>query len=386
LHHNNNRPQGGEPKLAPGKNYLLPYGPCPIHPKGNHTWGECLSNAYGKNAKMPASSLHGSESGKPKESKVDANKSKQGECYQNKTKVTFEANTDSNPSWSDPISQIEGKQSPSDSCVQHIAKTYQSSHHYDTCFTVHQNISRVSRMTLPKPNFESASPNSGTPTVMLQSIWPLPGEPKVLSTLEWLQETVECLYDEEEPFVNEIDEDLEDLKNICTNVPTPKVVFKPNLQLCPVSFLTVEMIQGKCCCLPFKCLFDPGSDSSFITAKAVPRNCNWERVKSLSFWVLGGVAPTTHQVHLKNIALPEFSHLIHTSHSFWCYINHDNDCPYDIILGLDFLTPVGIDVMCLQQKVRLHPARFLMKGVVFLLFVLFVKLHLAPCKIIVCCV
>jgi Retroviral aspartyl protease len=120
-----------------------------------------------------------------------------------------------------------------------------------------------------------------------------------------------------------------------------------------VSFLTVETIQGKRCRLPFKCLFDPGSDSSFITAKAVPKNCNWERVKSHSFQVLGGVAPTMHQVHLKNIALPEeFSRSIRTSHSFRCYLNHDNDCPYDIILGLDFLTPVGINVMCSQQKVR----------------------------------
>jgi hypothetical protein len=53
----------------------------------------------------------------------------------------------------------------------------------------------------------------------------------------------------------------------------------------------------------------------------------------------------------KNIALPEFSHSIRTSHSFHCYINQDNDCPYDIILGLNFLTPVGIDVLCSQQKI-----------------------------------
>jgi hypothetical protein len=185
--HNNDRSQGGEPKLAPGKNYLSSDAPCPIHPKGHHTWGECSSNAFGKNAKMPASSLCSNETGKAKETKMDSNKNKQqGECYQNETKVTFAADTDSNPSWNDPISQIEGKQSQCDdnSSVQHSAKVHQSSHHQDVCFTVQQSISKVNSMTLPKPNFENASPSSGTPIVMPQSIWPTLGEPKALSALE----------------------------------------------------------------------------------------------------------------------------------------------------------------------------------------------------------
>jgi Retroviral aspartyl protease len=238
----------------------------------------------------------------------------------------------------------------------HCTHTHQ--HHLDSCFTI-QNTSKESTKTLSTENSESASRSSGMSIVTQPLPWQMPGELKVPSTspTNRLTETVNSLYDNESSLLDDenldVVADLYDHNDIRTNVPTPKgVFFNQNLNLRPVSFVTVETIQGQKCRLPFKCLFDPGSDSSFITAKAIPLKAKWERVKTTSVRVMGGVQTAIHQVFLKNIALSEFSRSIRTSQSFRCYVNPDNDCPYDIILGLDSLTPVGIDVICSEQKTK----------------------------------
>ena len=92
-----------------------------------------------------------------------------------------------------------------------------------------------------------------------------------------------------------------------------------------------------------KILFDPGSTRTLIRADVIPTKAkpvelkNKKQIKTIS-----GTMNASSMVHLRNIKLPEFDK--NRTITDQKALVFTNSCKYDVILGADFLTKIGMDI------------------------------------------
>ena len=114
-------------------------------------------------------------------------------------------------------------------------------------------------------------------------------------------------------------------------IPTPKSEQPRELGLTPVSIMVVDTIGTS-------------SMNTIISRKALPKGAlplklgNTQKVSTLA-----GTMKTNEMVNLHKLKLPEFdkNHRADKQKALF----FDQKCRYDIILGADFLTKSGIDIL-----------------------------------------
>ena len=149
----------------------------------------------------------------------------------------------------------------------------------------------------------------------------------------------------------ENDDETQTREDICANIleisymiPTPKNGQPRNLSLTPISIMVVDTIGTITSQKLLKVLFDPGSTKTMISRKALPRGAlplklsNTQKVSTLA-----GTMNTNEMVKLRNLKLPEFDKNRRIDEQK--ALVFDQKCRYDIILGADFLTKTGIDIL-----------------------------------------
>jgi hypothetical protein len=91
-------------------------------------------------------------------------------------------------------------------------------------------------------------------------------------------------------------------------------------------------------------LFDSGSDQTFIKLIALPKGAVAKTVTALKVTTIQGIDKVFQQVILKDLTFPEFSPMQRIDKAIIAYVYDHKDSPYDVIIGLDVLVPLGIDV------------------------------------------
>ena len=92
-----------------------------------------------------------------------------------------------------------------------------------------------------------------------------------------------------------------------------------------------------------KVLFDPGSTSTLISRKCLPRHCKTCPIKQeCKINTLAGSCKTKEVVVMRNLRLPKLdkNRVVDQQKA----LVFDRDCKYDVILGADFLSKSGIDI------------------------------------------
>ena len=121
----------------------------------------------------------------------------------------------------------------------------------------------------------------------------------------------------------------------------------------------MAFIQGIVFNRPLVALLDTGSDQSHIQRRVLPPNV---QPKNIQRPIVGinGKGLITEEVLLKDMLFPEISRSLRINDTFPCNVM-DTESSYDIILGRDFLTPVGLDIKNSTQEVvwmeQTHPFR-----------------------------
>ena len=101
----------------------------------------------------------------------------------------------------------------------------------------------------------------------------------------------------------------------------------------------------------FRVLFDTGSDKTFVNLRVLPNGISCTRVKPISVRTMHTTSKLDRQVLLQHITLPEFSPTQRIDKPLSAYVFDKTNSPYDLIMGLDVLVPLGIDISCSTQRV-----------------------------------
>jgi hypothetical protein len=125
---------------------------------------------------------------------------------------------------------------------------------------------------------------------------------------------------------------------------TSLAIKMPNKKkLTPTSIMVIDTILTVRSCTLLKVLFDPGSTSTLISRKCLPRHCKTCPIKQKrKINTLAGSCETKEVVVMRNLRLPKLDKN--------CVVDQqkalvfDRDCKYDVISGADFLRKSGIDI------------------------------------------
>jgi hypothetical protein len=124
---------------------------------------------------------------------------------------------------------------------------------------------------------------------------------------------------------------------------SPAIKMPNKKRLTPTSIMVIDTILTVKSRTLLKVLFDPGSASTLVTCKCLPRHCKTCPIKQeRKINTLAGSCKTKEVVVMRNLRLPELDKN--------CVVNQqkalvfDGDCKYDVILGADFLSKSGIDI------------------------------------------
>jgi hypothetical protein len=112
---------------------------------------------------------------------------------------------------------------------------------------------------------------------------------------------------------------------------------------------SVSKMQNTVSDKPLKTLFDPGSDKTFLNRRILPRGVNGDTVDTSAVNALDGADETNQKVVLEGLTAPGFSATQRTDKKAAAHVFNQPDSPYDLVLGLDLLVPLGIDASCLTQ-------------------------------------
>ena len=124
--------------------------------------------------------------------------------------------------------------------------------------------------------------------------------------------------------------------------PTMEQPMNTNIDMVPSTLMVAGQVQEQKLLQPLKILFDTGSNISLLNSKCLPVGA---KPTSISHVVCGitaaGSIDINRFVFVRNIVLPEFSRTKRIPE--WKFCMFDTDCPYDAIVGRDFLTALKID-------------------------------------------
>jgi hypothetical protein len=112
----------------------------------------------------------------------------------------------------------------------------------------------------------------------------------------------------------------------------------------PVTIMVLDTISSVKSRILLKVLLDPGSATTMINRKCLPRHCQPCKISnSRKISTLAGSYISSEMVVLHNLRLPELDKNRNIDQHKALIFDADT-CKYDVILGADFLSKTGIDV------------------------------------------
>ena len=149
----------------------------------------------------------------------------------------------------------------------------------------------------------------------------------------------ECnvVYDDENP-VSYIEDEVSYM------IPMPKLKKPKDTCLAPLSVMVVDTIGTRPSKLLLKVLLDPGSTKTLISRRCIPKESVLMPLSERkSITTLAGTMTVGEMIPLRKIRLPEFdkNRIIDEQKA----LIFDSDCRHDVILGADFLTKTGINIL-----------------------------------------
>ena len=116
----------------------------------------------------------------------------------------------------------------------------------------------------------------------------------------------------------------------------------------PMATCVVNLVNKHALTKPLLVLFDSGSNSSWIKAKSLPKGVVPTKVDEISSSTLAGSMKSNQQVTLERLVFPEFFKT-RVVDSLEARVFHTT-CRYDVIVGRDFLTAIGLKLDFKDQK------------------------------------
>ena len=115
---------------------------------------------------------------------------------------------------------------------------------------------------------------------------------------------------------------------------------KPPLDFVPMSVCLAATVQNQSFDMPLSCLLDSGATTSWIKHSRLPKGTNGRTITNMTTQTMAGSFSSSREVTLQQVLLPEF-HRTRKVTTMKARI-FEADCQYDLILGRDMLSSLGI--------------------------------------------
>jgi hypothetical protein len=138
------------------------------------------------------------------------------------------------------------------------------------------------------------------------------------------------------PLTKEDQETVEVIKSPPIRIPSKKC-------LTPTSIAVVDTISSVRSQILLKVLVEPGSTSTLINCKCLPRHCKSCTITNeRNIHTLAGPCSTNQMVVIRHVRLPELdkNHVVEQHKA----LVFDGQSKYDVIFGADCLSKMGIDI------------------------------------------
>lgn len=279
--------------------------PCPVHPNGNHTWGECRANRYSNEQQQNRGQQQPSNRNN---NNTNSNNNHKRNLHHNQQQDSNTNNSNNGNNNADNGNNASQRNATHDS------------HHY--CFDL---------QTMTNSNVESLFYNNT------------------------VQETFEIEhYDEIDPTpttITSIEEDGDDGEEVSTLLPITLAIAKQ-----------INDIKGQ---FLFKSLLDHGGSHVLVNKQSLPSNCElFELPHDNAFTTASGGMNIQHYIYFHDVILPEFSYTRRIK-SVKAFVFDNPSVSHDIIFGRSFLNKCKIDVCSSDMTCRwysdvipFHPVDF----------------------------
>ena len=134
------------------------------------------------------------------------------------------------------------------------------------------------------------------------------------------------------------------------DLPTLKSNVTDVVDMLPSTLMVAGSVQDQKSTQPMKILFDTGSNISLLNVNCLPAGAKPNSTNNIIRGITAaGSISFDCFVHLRDIILPEFSRTRKIPE--WKFFLFDTMCPYDAIVGRDFLSALQIDP-CFSTHVK----------------------------------
>ncbi len=124
-------------------------------------------------------------------------------------------------------------------------------------------------------------------------------------------------------------------------------------QLTSVTIMVVDAISSVKSRIFLKVLMDPGSTTTMINRKCLPRKCQMCKISnSRKISTLAGSYTSSEMVVLHDLRLPDLDKNCNKDQQK-SFIFEADSCKYDVILGAEFLSKTGIDAKIQHKNYRM---------------------------------
>ena len=159
---------------------------------------------------------------------------------------------------------------------------------------------------------------------------------KLTTKIKELSAELESLLEEIDNFVATQAE----IDAIVSNIPTPKA---KQSNLIPMVLLLMHTINGIITNCPLVALCDSGSSHCMFNKRALPFEATTFKTQKIKTTTTQGTYDCDKAVVLSNLSLPKFVNGRKITNLSAQVFNSEN-CPYDVILGRDFMDSIGLDI------------------------------------------
>lgn len=158
-----------------------------------------------------------------------------------------------------------------------------------------------------------------------------------------IYKAAELLAKSAEPFKDKIDNFVAtqaEINAMVSNIPTPKA---KQSNLIPMVLLLMHTINCIITNQPLVALCDSGSSHCMFNKRALPFGATTFKTQKIKTTTTQGTYDCNEAVVLSNLSLPEFVNGQKITNLSAQVFDSEN-CPYDVILGRDFMDSVGLDI------------------------------------------